>query len=100
MNIQFCSKEESLQEWYLALNHVGKDLQYWNGKGLYNGVKLQNNKSTNYEVGNKEKSVSLLQFNLQLNQLLMLINNLLPFPHIAYAKMFDHFAKGEEADDK
>lgn len=36
----------------------------------------------------KKSGVSLLSFNLQFNQLLMLINNPMLFPHIAYAKRF------------
>lgn len=38
----------------------------------------------------------LLSLNLQLNQLLMLINNPMLFPHFAYAKTFKEIAKAKE----
>lgn len=38
---------------------------------------------------------SLLSFNFQLNQLLMLINNPLLFPHLAYVKMFNEMEDKE-----
>lgn len=41
----------------------------------------------NYEEG---KNVSLLSFNFQLNQLLMIINNPILFPHYAYARLFSN----------
>lgn len=37
----------------------------------------------------KIKNNILLSFNFQINQLLMLINNPMPFPHFAYAKLFE-----------
>ena len=48
-----------------------------------------------YEVlDENEENISLLTFNFQLNQLLMLINNPILFPHRAYVKMFN----GEEQE--
>ena len=42
-----------------------------------------------YEVYDSDnKNISLLTFNFQLNQLLMIINNPLLFPHLAYVDMF------------
>ena len=42
-----------------------------------------------FQVNDKNgKNISLLSFNLQFNQLLMLINNPMLFPHQDYAKLF------------
>lgn len=49
---------------------------------------------TNYAVSENGIIISLLTFNFQLNQLLMLINNPMLFPHRAYVKMFN----SEEGD--
>lgn len=57
------------------------------------GIKLDD-----YMVHHKGGELSLLTFNLQLNQLLMLINNPMLFPHIAYAEMFDR--NEEESKDE
>lgn len=43
-----------------------------------------------YEIKDlNDKSISLLSFNFQFNQLLMLINNPMPFPHKEYVDMFN-----------
>ena len=48
------------------------------------GMKLEE-----FQVNDKNgKNISLLSFNLQFNQLLMLINNPMLFPHQDYAKLF------------
>ncbi|WP_028594992.1 DUF6602 domain-containing protein [Paenibacillus assamensis] len=48
-----------------------------------------------YKVYNSDgNEISLLTFNFQLNQLLMLINNPILFPHRAYAKLFDFQREG------
>lgn len=41
-----------------------------------------------YKIEHNGNNVSLLSLNLQLNQLLMLINNPMFFPHISYVNMF------------
>jgi len=41
-----------------------------------------------YKVSEQDKDISLLTFNFQLNQLLMIINNPILFPHLAYVDMF------------
>ena len=57
-------------------------------------------KLSDYEIKRDENNVSLLSLNLQLNQLLMLINNPMLFPHIAYAKMFQEAYKAMPEDKK
>ncbi len=42
-----------------------------------------------YKIAGQE----LLTFNMQLNQMLMLINNPMPFPHRSYVAMFNEYAK-------
>lgn len=42
-----------------------------------------------YRVESDGKRITLLTLNFQFNQLLMLINNPMLFPHLAYAKMFN-----------
>lgn len=44
------------------------------------------------------EEVSLLSLNLQLNQLLMLINNPILFPHLSYAEMFNKVDQKEEKE--
>lgn len=50
--------------------------------------KLKAKKLDDYLV----KGNSILTFNFQLNQLLMLINNPMMFPHAAYARLFDSYS--------
>lgn len=89
-----CSKD--LQAWYLALNHADP-LQLLEKKDMENGERVKDICLDNYKVNfktqqnQKDELVSLLTFNIQLNQLLMLINNPILFPHKAYAEMFNHF---------
>lgn len=91
LRIEVDDSKDSLQCWYKALNHADKKQQC----GVINeGSEVKDVKLEEYQVNCAGQSVSLLAFNLQLNQLLMLINNPLLFPHKAYAKMFDDFAKG------
>lgn len=51
--------------------------------------KLEMLKLKDFEIYNENKEmISLLTLNYQLNQLLMLLNNPMPFPHLTYAKLF------------
>jgi len=88
-------------DWSLNMWH-----QYLNLGGCGEGEKIQAEKekmkiasedslekfnlNEHYTVNNDSgNEVSLLTFNFQLNQLLMIINNPLLFPHQAYVKMFN-----------
>lgn len=82
--------EGNLDKWFKELNFnktskTDEDLNKVNGlKGLHD-ISLKD-----YEVrDNNDKVISLLTFNFQLNQLLMLINNPILFPHHSYAKLFN-----------
>ena len=57
-----------------------------NGK---NFEKLKERKIGDYKVGNKTKEYTLLSFIFQFNQILMMINNPMFFPHKAYVDMFN-----------
>ncbi|MEA4845908.1 MAG: DUF6602 domain-containing protein [Clostridiaceae bacterium] len=96
LRMEIDNAKKNLREWYLALNHVSKqsDCKETDSARIA-GVKLED-----YEVSNKGKPVSLLTFNLQLNQLLMLINNPILFPHEAYAEMFNKYGMGGKSGDE
>lgn len=60
---------------------------------ILKGISIQS-----YKVHNQDgENISLLSFNFQFNQLLMLINNPMLFPHQEYVNMFCHYATGETA---
>ncbi|MET3504099.1 DUF6602 domain-containing protein [Halalkalibacter oceani] len=76
----------NLQDWFRKLNfHETSPAKKICNEELLTDVELKD-----YEVKDQDDTlVSLLTFNFQLNQLLMLINNPLLFPHRAYAKLFN-----------
>jgi hypothetical protein len=87
LKIEMCT-EQSLKTWYQTLNHA---------KGLdantQTGNELSEIKISEYAVKPDDTTQSLLSLNLQLNQLLMLINNPMWFPHKAYVDMFNTLGK-------
>lgn len=92
LSIEMDDTKNSLQCWYKALNHADEDQKCGD---INEGLELKEINLKEYQVNRAGKSVSFLTFNLQLNQLLMLINNPILFPHKAYARMFDNIAKGD-----
>lgn len=89
-----CSVEEMLFSWFKSLNfnnnEDAKELEWLKGSAT-----LHESSLANYEVFDENgDNVSLLTFNFQLNQLLMLINNPMLFPHQAYAKLFNRKKEG------
>lgn len=98
LNIEIDESKGNLFSWYESLNHSEGLAEI--DKKYINIDKIQNVELEKYEVKYEVKSkkqtkvVSLLTFNLQLNQILMMINNPILFPHIAYAEMFNKFEKG------
>jgi hypothetical protein len=104
--IQFDETKDSLQAWYLALNHVkgreqgqkedgGAENKKRNDVSYDKGECLKDVTLGQYQVNHDSRQVSLMSLNFQLNQLLMLINNPMLFPHMAYAKLFDEKRKQE-----
>lgn len=90
---------EKLCQWYEENN--GEPIL--NEKSINDNSQLVKGKTN--EEGLKEKKLSdyqiddnpLLSLNFQLNQLLMLINNPMPFPHLSYAEMFNGKEKEGES---
>jgi hypothetical protein len=81
----------NLGEWYESLNHV-KDPKYEKIRAPFNESDVKTKKLSNFNILDKKggnKEITLLSFIFQLNQLLMLLNNPLLFPHFAYAEMFN-----------
>ncbi|WP_253298085.1 DUF6602 domain-containing protein [Paenibacillus sp. MSJ-34] len=79
--------DSNLMEWFMKLNfhNVQKSAEE-----IINATDLKAITLKEYEVRDENDTpVSLLTFNFQLNQLLMLINNPILFPHRAYANLFD-----------
>jgi len=79
--------KQSLQDWYMALNHADPSVS----DNKHDGQEIKDIKISGYEVKKNNAVQSLLSLNLQLNQILMLINNPMWFPHKAYTDMFNHF---------
>lgn len=105
-------KNKSLKDWYADLDfkskedymdaekkifntgHLNKELAE---KGRLQKEKLENTSLSHYEITDKEGcKQGILSFHFQINQLLMLINNPLLFPHQAYVDMFNRIK--EEAE--
>lgn len=111
--IHLNSSRDDLYDWFKELNFYGVDSNLLEQRKKY--IKGNDNKSikelfaeikrtdingntssgpvklSDYKVtGN-----NLLTFNFQLNQLLMLINNPIPFPHRAYVDMFNRVKEQE-----
>lgn len=90
------NQEKDFQCWYRDLNHKGRT--NWeednNTSKCLKDIMLNDLVVKSIDKEQAEKTVSLLTFNLQFNQLLMLINNPMYFPHKAYADLFD--AMGRE----
>lgn len=76
-------KDWDLSEWHYDLNMRGKETASKFEK------KMLEKKLSDYTVECDGQPVALLTLNFQPNQLLMLINNPMPFPHKAYADMFN-----------
>jgi hypothetical protein len=104
------AREFNLFEWFRKLNFHGEEKAY-----PYPEKKIQIRKDKSHE---KEETTDkrelekrklsdyaiegypLLSLNFQLNQLLMLINNPMPFPHLAYAKMFQDAVTQQKENSK
>lgn len=84
LKIEWSSKRKSLYDWYQALNHAKGEKQ---SPKPASEVAEQNLDS--YEVQLNGEKLSLMTFNFQFNQILMLINNPMLFPHLAYAELFN-----------
>lgn len=108
--IKFPNRDKtSIGDWFAKLNLVGnnkikmedymgikKDNPNYN-KFLENFQNTMNRDIKNYTVKYQDgDEISLLSFNFMFNQLLMLINNPILFPHKAYVDMFNKVRKPKE----
>jgi len=82
----------NLEKWCLALNHHNSKLN--NEKSVENIEKLKMDLSK-YEIRKEGKEISLMSLTFKLNQLLMLINNPILFPHRDYVEMFNNHLNPE-----
>lgn len=100
LEVEYYDRYKSLKDWYLELNHANHDnLSEKNEKVECDGKILEQIFLNEYQVEKQGEEVSLLSFNFQLNQLLMLINNPILFPHMAYAEMFNKKSEGRDIDE-
>lgn len=95
----------NLYDWYFKLNHTKENKSYMeknNGSEIENKNinKLFKYQIADYEVSKNKEKLSLLSFIFQFNQLLMLINNPIFFPHLAYVKMFNNHLEKEDNNIK
>lgn len=113
LDIQY-GNYENLFQWYLTLNQAGlTEENFWAQiKGRIEeeemkmlqkyhwDVELKKKKVSNAEkefvIHRKNEKINLLSFVFEFNQLLMLINNPIFFPHRAYVEMFNKYlAEGD-----
>lgn len=115
LKVIFNSDNKNLMDWYVKLNHP-EDIEkkiLENKKEVKSEVfdtilnlekyTLGREESDDYAVffnGESGEKLSLLSFIFQFNQLLMLINNPIFFPHRAYVKMFNKFLKEKTKKSK
>lgn len=103
INISENKANDSLFSWYESLSFHDEPealqalLDDDKQEGLRNASDILRRISIqSYKVHNQAgENISLLSFNFQFNQLLMLINNPMLFPHQEYVNMFCHYATGE-----
>lgn len=81
--------QEDLKKCYLQLNHSQKSESDCTQEQSDELKKLDGIKISDYSISEKGETLSVLSFVFQLNQILMLINNPLIFPHLDYIKMFE-----------
>lgn len=85
------TKEATLKDWYKQLDHY----EYKGETKIIENEELGKFTLSQFRVQQEGEDISLLSFNFQLNQLLMLINNPMLFPHLGYVKMFNQKEKDE-----
>ncbi len=99
LNIKWNEEQENLYEWYVELNHADKTNEEREKRKKNETLNEQTSKKLDsYQVSHGNHLLSLMTFNFQLNQLLMLINNPMLFPHMAYVEMFNNnqYQKGKK----
>lgn len=98
INCHINKENVTLYDWYQELNFHQCDQDIVEEVANIPGADvLKEIDFSEYAVKDQgDTSISLLTFNFQLNQLLMLINNPILFPHRAYAKLFNYCGEEEQ----
>ena len=90
---------KNLSDWYETLNHYKvSERDELKGVKIYENSALEKFSLKDYEVGKGEQEITIISLTFKLNQLLMLINNPLFFPHKAYVDMFNKILNPKEGD--
>lgn len=96
LEIEWDREKKNLYDWNVALNHADTENT---GKRYENEKDLEKRELSNYTISLDGGRTGLMTFQFQLNQILMLINNPMPFPHLAYVHMFNQYGQdGRDAE--
>ena len=104
LDIKWNEENKNLYDWYLCLNQAdGRKRKEITGAEEAKAHDLYEYKI--YREGNNrsdkdKEELSLMSFNFQLNQILMLINNPMLFPHLDYVEMFNEPRQKEGSDSE
>lgn len=102
LEIEWDTEKKNLYDWYLCLNQAdGRKREEIMGAEEAKSHDLYEYKI--YREGNNrpdKEELSLMSFNFQLNQILMLINNPMLFPHLDYVEMFNRSGQKEGSDSE
>lgn len=102
LEIKWDTKKKNLYDWYLCLNQAnGRERE--GIKGAEEAEAHDLDEYIIYRTGNNgsdKEELSLMSFNFQLNQILMLINNPMLFPHLDYVEMFNGSRRKEGSDSE
>lgn len=111
LEIEWDTEKKSLYDWYLCLNQAdGLEKKIDEKEEKINEeeekIKAKKYNLNEYKVYREDngapdkEELSLMSFNFQLNQILMLINNPMLFPHLDYVEMFNGFRRKEGSDSE
>lgn len=102
LDIKWDEENKNLYDWYLCLNQANEREK----EGIKGSEKAEEHDLDEYKIyrggsdGSDKKQLSLMSFNFQLNQILMLINNPMLFPHLDYVEMFNGSRQKEGSDSE
>lgn len=104
LEIEWDTEKKSLYDWYMCLNQAdGLEKEIDEKEGKIEAKKHNLNEYKVYREDNgvpDKEELSLMSFNFQLNQILMLINNPMLFPHLDYVEMFNGSGQKEGSDSE
>lgn len=100
LNIFFSEDNHNLYQILCRYNRSGEKARKISSEKI-KAVKdqLSDRKIQDLLVESKDEQYTLLSFIFQFNQMLMMINNPLFFPHQAYVNLFNRCAQGREGDN-